>query len=229
VFAHGIEKDEDVHFMSVTRPFAHQIPDDYKLMPLESFVWAVTNFPDAIPEDDIIRGANSIQRRKAMERWKTDEGRALLNLSPGEEFESPGRRFQMPQQLTHLLTGLIPQILRDGWVLQDATIVRYSEGDSQVPHFDNCDATILVCLSECQSGGVTNFPLTDCSVENKVGNGILFFSSSRNDTRDRNILSLHHGGKVRQGEKIVAQLMLDIKDPYIIKKGSSWLDAVCCL
>ena len=110
--------------------------------------------------------------------------------------------------------------------------MQYSEGDLQVPHIDPCDATLLICLKSCDEGGDTCFPLLDqpLRLENKAGSGILFFSSNKvtgDDIRDTS--SLHHGGKVIKGEKIVVQLMLDLSDDNTTGcpgKPNSWLDFV---
>jgi len=119
------------------------------------------------------------------------------------------------------------------WTTIDATIVKYNEGDLQVPHIDPCDATLLICLQPSVEGGSTCFPLLNppLRLENRRGgDGYLFFSSKllggdrRQDDdddddndddnddcsrgRERNALSLHHGGRVTKGNKIVIQLML---------------------
>jgi hypothetical protein len=101
-----------------------------------------------------------------------------------------------------------------------------NEGDLQVPHIDPCDATLLICLQPSIEGGSTCFPLLNppLRLENRRGgDGYLFFSSKLlggghgqdgvdnddcNRGRERNALSLHHGGRVTKGNKIVIQLML---------------------
>jgi len=95
----------------------------------------------------------------------------------------------------------------------------------KVPHLDPCDATILVCLKECEEGGDTCFPMLNYRHENSSGNGLLFFSSnSINGSDEKNVMALHHGGKVCKGEKIIVQMMLDWNgqaDPE-----ACWLDVV---
>ncbi len=79
-------------------------------------------------------------------------------------------------------------------------------------------------------GGETCFPLLEQPrrLENKHGCGILFFSSNKvkgDDSRDT--FSLHHGGKVVKGEKIVVHLMLDLNDSDDTidrDECESWLD-----
>jgi hypothetical protein len=95
----------------------------------------------------------------------------------------------------------------------------------KVPHLDPCDATILICLQECKVGGDTCFPLLDYRLENTSGNGLLFFSSnSISGNNGSNALSMHHGGKVYEGKKIVVQLMLDWNGEATAT--ASWLDVV---
>lgn len=201
---------------------------------LEAFLYAVTAFADRLSEDDVILGANVIQRRNAIERWKSEQGQEIMKLSldrerDGEEIDwssiSLGKRYELPPAILRELQLLVPRVLRGSWTTRDATLVKYVEGDSQVPHVDPCDATLLICLKCCDEGGDTCFPSLDAPLrlENREGSGILFFSSHgcEGDT-SRDMLSLHHGGKVTKGEKIVIQLMLDWNDV----PPTSWLDVL---
>ena len=231
IFAIGIEEDEDAHFLKITAHFDDaMIPDAYRTTPLSRFVWAVTNHQDRMPESDIIQGANAIQRREAVERWKSKEGKALLNMSD-EPFVKAGRRLVMPPELRSKLASLaLSEVLTGGeesseycnWTLEDATVVRYQAGESQVPHVDPCDATVLFYLDvssinnkngECASGGETCFPLANCSINACKGRCLLFFSSlppgsNNSENHERDLLSLHHGARVEEsGVKVVAQLM----------------------
>ena len=207
---------------------------------LQAFVYAVTKYQDRLCEEDIIRGANIIQRRQAMERWKSEDGMAIMKLSldivdeaKGVDWESIslGKWYELPPTILNELEQLIPRLLHGSWTTRDATLVKYSEGDSQVPHIDPCDATLLICLKSCDGGGDTCFPSLGqpLRVENKEGCGILFFSSNKivgDATRDS--LSLHHGGKVMRGEKIVVQLMLEwAGDNTTNGSFGSWLDILC--
>ena len=220
---------------------------------LRAFVYAVTNHPDRILQEDIIIGANIIQRREAIERWKSEEGLSIMKLSMDYDILqnkeegvdtidwdeiSLGKRYEVPNELLDKIEQyVIPSIFKEesstrntssAWTTIDATIVKYNEGDLQVPHIDPCDATLLICLQPSIEGGSTCFPLLNppLRLENRRGgDGYLFFSSKvlggarwqdddddNNDDcsrgRDRNALSLHHGGRVTKGNKIVIQLML---------------------
>ena len=134
------------------------------------------------------------------------------------------------------------------WTTIDATIVKYNEGDLQVPHIDPCDATLLICLQPSIEGGSTCFPLLNppLRLENRRGgDGYFFFSSellgggrrqyddddddddNDNDNcsrgRERNALSLHHGGRVTKGNKIVIQLMFKYSG---VDDSQTWLEVI---
>lgn len=226
IFAFDANRREDEHFMTVIEPFLDQIPPEYLTSNLESFVYVVTKFQDQLHEEDIIKGANFIQRRQALERWETEEGQILLKLAAdGNEFESNiGQRYQVPVDILEEFKMLIPKLLKGDWIVHDATIVAYQEGQSQVPHLDPCDATILVCLKESDEGGETCFPLLGHKVKNQCGNGILFFSSAVNKENDQSIMSLHHGGKVTYGDKMVLQIMLDRQQE--MRPSTSWIETL---
>lgn len=231
VFSANAYEQEDLLFHQISKPFMKDIPLEYRKSPMQMFVHVATKYQDELDENDIIKGANAIQRRQAMERWKSNDGRAILELSDDDGFESIGKRYQMPKELiSDLEITLIPKLLKGKWELKDATIVHYEDGDSQVPHLDPCDATILVCLENNTDRGDTCFPLLNLRVQNKKGNGILFFSSdlqANDDGRERNAMSLHHGGMVKGGEKVVFQLMLDFIGDYNV--NNSWLDLIACM
>ena len=172
---------------------------------LTAFVYAVTNHPDRILQEDIIIGANIIQRREAIERWKSDDGLSTMKLSMDYDMMiqnkkeglhtidwdaiSLGKRYEVPNELLdNIEQFVIPSIFKESstrntsssWNTIDATIVKYNEGDLQVPHIDPCDATLLICLQPSVEGGSTCFPLLNppLRLENRRGgDGYLFFSS----------------------------------------------------
>ena len=251
VFSKDKWEEEDTLLRSIIQPLVDDdlIPSEYAIhlqddgdAALKAFVYAVTRYQDRLSEENIILGANIIQRREAIERWKGDDGLAIMKLSSDDVVGendvvdwgaiSLGKRYELPLVILNKLEQLIPQLLHGSWITRDATLVQYSEGDLQVPHIDPCDATLLICLKSCDEGGDTCFPLLEqpLRLENKAGSGILFFSSNKvtgDDIRDTS--SLHHGGKVIKGEKIVVQLMLDLSDDNTTGcpgKPNSWLDFV---
>jgi hypothetical protein len=118
---------------------------------LRTFVYAVTHHPDRILQEDIIIGANIIQRREAIERWKSDEGLSIMKLSMDydmmiqnnkEEEEvdtidwdaiSLGKRYEVPNELLEKIEQyVIPSIFKESstrntsssWTTIDATIVK---------------------------------------------------------------------------------------------------------
>lgn len=249
IFDPNAEEKENQHFESVVEKSGMEVPDEFCTTQLQSFLWVVTNAESqgiVIKEEDIIHGANAILRRQALEKWQSQHGKKILALSSDKtEFTEPAKRYKMPKELKQfMLEEIIPNLFSSAvisWEVRDATVVIYGQGDSQVPHLDPCDATILLYLSDggetmldCQ-GGDTCFPLAQLSIPTRRGSGLFFFSSrfnssvknkmsdndkikydsysSERDTGEKNIdeLSLHHGGKVYEGEKIVAQIMLDLK------------------
>ena len=137
---------------------------------------------------------------------------------------SLGNRYEVPSELLGKIERVIPTVLAGSWTTTDATIVKYQEGDMQVPHIDPCDATLLICLQPCTEGGSTCFPLLDPPrrLENTRGGGYLFFSSQATG-RERNVLSLHHGGRVVKGDKIVMQLMLEYNGDDDVE---TWLEVL---
>ena len=209
---------------------------------------AFTNQQDRFREEDVIVAANIIQRRKAAERWKSEDGVAIMSLSldtdvvrgkvvDGEtvidvdwDAVSLGKRYELPRKVLEQLEAFVPRLLRGNWRTKDATIVKYVEGDLQVPHVDPCDATLLVCLRSGDEGGDTCFPLLAPPLRllNSEGAGLLFFSSELGneiENRARNT-SLHHGGRVVRGEKVIVQLMLEFLSSDESGLCESWLDVV---
>mmetsp|Transcript_31402 Transcript_31402/g.66491 ORF Transcript_31402/g.66491 Transcript_31402/m.66491 type:complete len:356 (+) Transcript_31402:198-1265(+) len=251
IFSRDKWEEEEIILKDIIRPLLDEqlIPWEYaeKLgidqdAALRVFVYAVTKYQEKLSEDEIILGANIIQRRQAIERWKSEDGQAIMQLSldnNGSESEqvdwdsiSLGKRYELPPIILKELEELVPRLLKGSWITRDATLVKYSEGDSQVAHVDPCDATLLICLKSCDNGGDTCFPLLEqpLRLENREGSGILFFSSNKiKGDSSGNTLSLHHGGKVAKGEKVVVQLMLDLDDNNDEKMSATgtWLDVLC--
>ena len=258
IFRAGAEEEEDSHFVAaVDRALSKgiglnpplvrgDIPMAHTDSPLEQFLWVITNHAEAMDQADIVTGANFIQRRQARQKWESEGGRQLLELSMDDEpFAKAGKRYEMPNEVKDMLIQkivrrMMPNTIR--WSIQDATVVMYDEGESQVPHVDSCDATILIYLDDGRAtledihdltrleGGETCFPFVDCRVPVKVGTALLFFSSTPPPSGERDVASLHHGGLVKSGKKAVAQIMLDLSyegQTNDFARGSSnasWLD-----
>lgn len=199
IFRVGAEEEEDQHFADAVdrarikcistdqNPTlgVEDMPSEHANSPLEQFLWLVMNHPNAMDQEDIVTGANFVQRRNARQRWESEGGRQLLELSMDEEpFARAGKRYEMPSKVKDMLLEKIVRQAMPGlqhWNVQDATVVKYSEGESQVPHVDQCDATILCYLeSTGLVGGATCFPVIGCRVPAAAGTTLLFFSSSDN-------------------------------------------------
>ena len=105
VFSKDAYENEDAFFDEITQPFQQVIPSEC-LTPLQKFVHVFTNYSEQIDTEDVIKGANIIQRREALERWKSEEGQAILNLTSSSKdtgcllYTSPSprdmRRSRMP-------------------------------------------------------------------------------------------------------------------------------------
>ena len=95
---------------------------------LRIFGYAVTNHPDRILQEDIIIGANIIQRREAIERWKSDEGLSIMKLSMDYDILqskegvdtidwdeiSLGKRYEVPNELLERIEQfVIPSIFKE--------------------------------------------------------------------------------------------------------------------
>ena len=247
IFRDGAEEEEDNHFSdAVERALSNgigtqqNIPAEHVDSPLEQFLWVVTNHPNAMDQEDIVTGANFIQRRQARQKWESEGGRQLLELSMDEKpFAKAGKRYEIPTKVKDmLLEKILRRMMRNpqNWSIHDATIVKYDEGESQVPHVDPCDCTILVYLDdgatnleeECSSvelnGGDTCFPVVGYKVPVEVGRVLLFFSSTPPPSGERDVTSIHHGGLVQSGRKVVAQIMLSFGGEN--SSISSWLETL---
>eukprot|EP00979_Chaetoceros_neogracilis_P014967 scaffold5197_cov123-Chaetoceros_neogracile.AAC.1 len=97
VFSDSSHEREDALFLKIAKPFLNEIPAEYQ-SPVEMFVFVVTKFQHELKEEDIIIGANAIQRRQVVEKWKSEEGQSILELSD-DGFESIGKRYEVPDDL----------------------------------------------------------------------------------------------------------------------------------
>merc|ERR1712196_259454 len=67
------------------------------------------------------------------------------------------------------------------WRVMDSTILRYRPGESQMPHIDPTDLTMLVYLSN--SSGCTSFPKLNLRIKPAEGRLLVFFSTKPGATR----------------------------------------------
>ena len=164
VFAADAEEIEDARLRAIVQRAGVEatVPD---ASALEAFLGAYTTDPSRFASDDVLAAAAMIKRREAKAAWDSEAGRRLLALNPG--FETAARRRAMPDaERGALARTVVPRVLSDRarWTVEDATVVRYAAGESQVLHVDPSDATLLLYLSDegidCGGGG-TLFLLGD--------------------------------------------------------------------
>lgn len=112
----------------------------------------------------------------------------------------------------------VPQCIRK-YAFEDIQVARYGVGGKYEPHFDGEDcgpdadvkvcprdqrlATLMVYLTEPESGGSTRFPSLGVSVAAEKGKA-LFFWVADPKTRELFEKSLHGGDVVTAGEKWIA-------------------------
>ena len=148
VFAADAEAIEDARLRAIVQRAGVEapVPD---ASALEAFLGAYTTDPSRFASDDVLAAAAMIKRREAKAAWDSEAGRRLLALNPG--FETAARRRAMPDaERGALARTVVPRVLSDRarWTVEDATVVRYAAGESQVPHVDPSDATLLLYLSD---------------------------------------------------------------------------------
>eukprot|EP00439_Symbiodinium_sp_Y106_P078615 s1202_g17.t1 len=113
-------------------------------------------------------------------------------------------------------------------------VVRYQQDESQVPHIDTSDVTMLVYLSS--SGGNTCFPNLQRSIMPRAGRVLVFCSTTPGASRFGGFAgsaygvpkddTMHFGGLCpSRGEKLIVQLLFAALDPSL--KIGSWDEALC--
>ena len=161
VFAADAEAIEDARLRAIVQRAGVEapVPD---ASALEAFLGAYTTDPSRFASDDVLAAAAMIKRREAKAAWDSEAGRRLLALNPG--FETAARRRAMPDaERGALARTVVPRVLSDRarWTVEDATVVRYAAGESQVPHVDPSDATLLSCT--CPTRALTAAAEARCS------------------------------------------------------------------
>lgn len=228
---------EDANFLdSVARTGLH-IPDAYRADPLRSFLWvAGGEKSDLLADDEVARAADALARRAWMTQWDP------MDIAKSG-FKRAANRWNVPDSVLQIIAPVVVHLLGTGvrgvtgsealadalevggmrrskipWELRDCTVVRYEAGESQVPHMDTCDLTMLVYLSG--QGGSTSFPHLQIKVPPALGRILLFSSTVPGESHfggfagsaygapdDR---TLHYGGLPspgEDGEKMVVQLL----------------------
>jgi len=241
--AHAMQED-DV-FRSCVSQSDVQVPFEYQDDPLRSFLWVAGTNLKKLPKD-YDQARLGVARRALQTQWNPDD-------IARSGFKKAASRWRVPEAMLRCLAPLVVQILGTSvegvvgseelcttassdlsWVLRDSTVVRYKEGESQVPHMDTCDLTMLVYLSDF--GGPTCFPNLNRAIPPAAGRVLLFFSTIMEPTRfggfadaaygQPNQATMHYGGHPDPnalGEKLVVQLLISA-----VNKGSavSWRDTL---
>eukprot|EP00435_Cladocopium_sp_Y103_P067857 s359_g30.t1 len=121
------------------------------------------------------------------------------------------------------------------WVLRDTTVVRYQPDESQVPHVDTSDVTMLLYLSD--SGGHTCFPNLGCSIQPREGRVLVFCSTKPTQRRFGGFAgsaygepldaTMHYGSLMQDSshnEKLIVQLLFAAEDANLSLR--SWREAL---
>jgi len=238
---------DDAHFARCVGASAEQVPDDYAHDPLRAFLWLAATNRDALPPADVAAALFMVQKRAFQAKWESEpRGRELLADSG---FQRAATRWRMPEHMIRLIAPLVVNVfgcgakrvpgneeisLPDGsdvsWELHDATVVEYRHGQSQVPHMDTADVTLLTYLSD--HGGCTCFPNLRKKVRPRAGRLLLFFST-RPETRsvlgtdDLPVWDTLHYWELpegeQRGEKLVVQVLLSARD---LGSAHTWVDTL---
>ena len=89
---------------------------------------------------------------------------------------------------------------------EDPQVLRYAPGQEYLAHMDDLEeevprvATVILYLSDVESGGETVFPLRNISVAPKMGDALLFWSLDARMEEDQ--YALHAGAPVLRGVKV---------------------------
>lgn len=239
---------EDAHLLHCLAKVGVPVPEEYRDDPLRSFLWAAAQpAATALAPEDVAQARSGMARRAWQLQWDPQQ----LARSG---FKKAAKRWKVPESMLRCLAPLVVNILGTGadglagsqhlcssavkdmkWVLRDSTVVQYRSGESQVPHLDTCDMTVLVYLSDC--GGSTCFPNLNLRVQPRAGRVLVFFSTVLESERfggfadaaygSPNDATMHYGGLASgsddEGAKMVVQLLLSADD---IGSAMSWRDAL---
>ncbi|CAJ1348030.1 unnamed protein product [Effrenium voratum] len=157
------------------------VPEQYHRDPLRCFLWIAQTRPELLARGDWKRGACAARRRAWCTHWNPED---LVRSG----FRQRAARCQAPKAALELLAPLAREVLGapvrglhreeaqlPRWALRDTTVVRYKPEESQVPHIDTSDVTMLLYLSD--AGGRTCFPHLGCSVQPRRGRVLVFCST----------------------------------------------------
>lgn len=246
MFEEGRTIDENANFLGCVAHSGVRVPPAYQSDPLRSFLWVAATHWHTLPKDAFLRARLAIARRAWQTQWNPED-----IVKSG--FKKAATRWKVPEAMLRCLAPIVVDVLGTrvqgipgtadlctfpqsnmSWVLRDSTVVRYRGGESQVPHMDTCDMTILVYLESF--GGETCFPNINQRIQPSAGRVLLFFSTIPEATRfggfadsaygRPNEATIHYGGLSdpdELGEKLVVQLLLSAVD---MGSTTSWRDVL---
>eukprot|EP00434_Breviolum_minutum_P029392 symbB.v1.2.025994.t1/scaffold2562.1/size76343/3 len=211
------------------------VPSKYQEDPLRSLLWIAMQRPELLERRDWDLALLSTARRAWCTQWNPED----LARSG---FRKSAFRCKVPEELLSHLTPLVLDVLgapvkglpgtegcdhpaAPSWVLRDTTVVRYQPDESQVPHVDTSDVTMLLYLSD--SGGHTCFPNLGCSIQPREGRVLVFCSTKPTARRFGGFagssygepldVTMHYGSLMQEsdGEKLIVQLLFAAEDPTL--------------
>eukprot|EP00439_Symbiodinium_sp_Y106_P079055 s1202_g17.t2 len=223
------------------------VPRQYRSDPLRAFLWLAVRRKELLPEGAWDIALASVSRQAWCTQWDPEDLRR-------SGFTKSAARWRVPEAMLAELSPLVLDVLgapveglpfaesrpfQDSdnlpkWILRDTTVVRYQQDESQVPHIDTSDVTMLVYLSS--SGGNTCFPNLQRSIMPRAGRVLVFCSTTPGASRFGGFAgsaygvpkddTMHFGGLCpSRGEKLIVQLLFAALDPSL--KIGSWDEALC--
>ncbi|CAK9029810.1 unnamed protein product, partial [Durusdinium trenchii] len=220
-------------------------PSKYQSDPLRSLLWLAMQRPELLQTSAWDIGQLSTTRRAWCAQWNPED----LARSG---FRKSAFRCKVPEEMLSHLAPLVVDVLgapvqglpgtdsargavAPSWALRDTTVVRYQQDESQVPHIDTSDVTMLLYLSD--DGGHTCFPNLGCSIPPREGRILVFCSTSPSNRRFGGFAgsaygepldaTMHYGGLMEKcnGEKLIVQLLFAAEDSSLPLDGS-WSPAL---
>ncbi|CAE7212038.1 unnamed protein product [Symbiodinium sp. CCMP2456] len=224
------------------------VPRQYRSDPLRSFLWLAVQRKELLPEGAWDIALASVARQAWCTQWNPEDLRR-------SGFAKSAARWRVPEAMLAELSPLVVDVLGapvEGlpfaesrpfhasdklpkWILRDTTVVRYQQDESQVPHIDTSDVTMLIYLSS--SGGNTCFPNLQRSITPRAGRVLVFCSTTPGASRFGGFAgsaygvpnddTMHFGGlsPASKGEKLIVQLLFAALDSSL--NIGSWDEALC--
>lgn len=239
-----LQEDAQMLVSMISSGALQTVPAEYQEDPLRSLLWTAMQRPELLQSSDWDLALLSTARRAWCTQWNPDD----LARSG---FRKSAFRCRVPEELLPQLAPLVLDVLgapvqglpgtgsKDQrgpcWVLRDTTVVRYQPDESQVPHVDTSDVTMLLYLSD--SGGHTCFPNLGCSIQPREGRVLVFCSTKPTQRRFGGFAgsaygepldaTMHYGSLMQDSshdEKLIVQLLFAAEDANLSLQ--SWREAL---